>query len=388
MPEQLVTQEVGSLAKPNWRVRAIAGRELGQSDINEAERWGRRLEIDTQGAAELLILARQGLSQGSLDPELIQQIRDLAALYAIRLQERAGLDVVYDGEQDRPEMYQHAIEHSKGFEPRGSVRSFDNKYYRRAAVVDTPSVRVPWHTAELIRLQRLTDRRIKVPITGAYTIAAWSYDEHYARGAKLGTKEAMQGAKEAREQFVLDIARHLIRPNIEELLALGAHWIQIDEPAATTVPDEVPLFVQAFNESVRGLEGEFSVHICFSDYSRLFPHIQSMENCSQYSLEFANRDSRELGVGEEERPGYEILRQFREHEIPSRIGLGVVEVHDDFIEPPKLVRDRILYASSVLGNPALVNPSSDCGLRTRTWDVAFDKLTNMVQGARLAEQLL
>ncbi len=173
-----------------------------------------------------------------------------------------------------------------------------------------------------------------------------------------------------------------------KLLDNGAQWIQIDEPAATTIPSEVGLFVDSFNESIKGLKGEFSVHICFSNYNLLFPHIQKMENCSQYDLELSNRDSKELGTKEGDRPGYEILKSFKKYNIPSRIGLGVTDIHSDFIESPELIRDRILYASKILGDPLLVNPSPDCGLRTRTWEVAYQKLVNQTDGTRLAESLV
>jgi 5-methyltetrahydropteroyltriglutamate--homocysteine methyltransferase len=51
------------------------------------------------------------------------------------------------------------------------------------------------------------------------------------------------------------------------------------------------------------------------------------------------------------------------------------------------VRDRVLYAAELLG-PERVHVNPDCGLRTRSWDVAFEKLRNMVEGTRLAEEAL
>ncbi len=383
MTEGFLTHEVGSLAKPEWRVKAVAGTKIGARDIQTAVTWGERLRINYDPLIEIL---DRGLRvEGRLPTEALRQIRDYAALYAIRLQEEAGLDVVYDGEQDRTEMYEHSIRNSTGFEFKGLIRAFDNKYYNKASCVDIPAVQRLWHSDEVKRLQSLTQRRIKVPITGAYTLATWSYDEYYAKGGGLGTEQGLEQKQKDREEFVVDLARRLIRPNILSLIEQGVTWIQIDEPAATTVPSEVSLFVKSFNESVRGLEGaEFSVHICFSDYRLLFPYIREMENCAQYSLEFANKDSKELGSKQGNRPGYEVLRLFRENNIPSRIGLGVSDIHSDFIESPELVRDRILYAVDILGDSSLVNPSPDCGLRTRSWEVAFQKISAVANGARLA----
>jgi 5-methyltetrahydropteroyltriglutamate--homocysteine methyltransferase len=70
------------------------------------------------------------------------------------------------------------------------------------------------------------------------------------------------------------------------------------------------------------------------------------------------------------------------------VGLGVLDIHSDFVEPADLVRDRILYAAEVLGDPERIQVNPDCGLRTRSWDVVYEKLANMVQGTRLAEEAL
>jgi 5-methyltetrahydropteroyltriglutamate--homocysteine methyltransferase len=164
--------------------------------------------------------------------------------------------------------------------------------------------------------------------------------------------------------------------------------VQIDEPAAATKLDEVPLVVEGFNASTRGLDARKSMHICFSDYRALWPSVLDLEDCLELQLEFANRDSRELGRKEEDRPGYATtLKLFKQHGYPD-VGLGVLDIHSDFIEPADLVRDRVLYAADVLGDPGRIQVNPDCGLRTRSWEVCLQKLTNMVEGARLAEQAL
>ena len=113
-----------------------------------------------------------------------------------------------------------------------------------------------------------------------------------------------------------------------------------------------------------------------------------MKNCAQYALEFSNRDKTTLGTKDEDRPGYQILKWFKKYKIPSRIGLGVTDIHTNFIESPELIRDRILYATKVMGNAKLIDPTPDCGLRTRTWDVSYKKLANMVKGVGMAEKVL
>jgi 5-methyltetrahydropteroyltriglutamate--homocysteine methyltransferase len=283
-------------------------------------------------------------------------------------------------------MYDWAVQHSDGFERRGSVRAFDNKYYTKAAVVGPISLREPFHNAEFSYLVSVAQAGLKIPVTGAYTIADWSFDERYDEVENLlhPAAERRRRRKAARRDFVLDVARDLIRPNLEALIAIGARWIQVDEPGASTEPDELDIFVDSFNASVEGLDAMFSTHLCFSDYNLFFPAIERMEHCRQFAVGFANYDSRELGTTDDARPGYQVIKKFRDLRYKPALGLGVLDIHSDFIEPPELVRDRVLYAVKLFGDPNRIHVTPDCGLRTRSWSVAYEKLRNMTAGVQLA----
>ncbi len=377
MRKPLLTHEIGSLAKPNWRVKALRNLPLNDQDLEEARTWARRLDLE-QDAEELfaLLAKREGFSR-----EEKRALIRWASRFAVRLLEKAGLDVVYDGEQHRVEMYEYPIRRIQGFAFRGHVRSFDNKYYRKAAVVEKPSVEKPYHLEEYQTIARYATRPVKIPITGAYTLVDWSFDEYYLQHTPLGTAEGLTLRKQARRRFLQDMAREVLYPNLKALVDAGAQFLQIDEPAATTHPDEVADFVEATIASVGDLRGRvtFGMHICFSDYSLLFPHLRDLEGViHEMHFEYANRDSRELGVRDDVRVGYrDTLRLLRDTRFI--VGLGVLDVHTDFIEPVELLRDRILYALEVIGDPERVYVAPDCGLRTRTWDVAFAKLRNMVE---------
>ena len=375
---RFLTHEIGSLAKPPWLVKTNAGRPLADGDIDHARRWGEKVGVP--GYEELVEL----LSQPERDPATVAR---WSSRYALRLLESAGVDVVYDGEQQRSEMYAWAVAHASGFEERGTVRSFDNKYYTKSAVVDTPSLRAPYHNDELEFLASAAQHDLKIPVTGAYTLAVWSYDERYGpRDGRLGKTGRRATEVAARREFALDLARNVIRPNLQALIDLGATWIQIDEPGASTEEDELEVFVDSFNASVDGLDCFFSTHLCFSDYDLFFPAIEGMSGCRQYCVGFANYDSREPGTSGADRPGYEVIAKFRDLPYEPILGLGVLDIHTDFVEPPELVRDRILYAADVFGDPARLHICPDCGLRTRSWEVAYDKLVNMVEGTRLAAE--
>ncbi|MDQ6885305.1 MAG: hypothetical protein M3077_13895 [Candidatus Dormibacteraeota bacterium] len=380
----LLTHEVGSLDKPGWRVKAYAGKPLDDKDVEEARSWGERLQVPEY--ERLIDLLRHA----PFSKEQKSELQRWSSLYAVRLEESAGLDVVYDGEQQRTEMYDWAVSHSNGFERRGSVRAFDNKYYSKAAVVGPISLGSPFHNAEFSYLVSVAEAELKIPVTGAYTIADWSFDERNRtpENLLLPAAERTRQRKTARREFVLEVARNLIRPNLQALIALGARWIQVDEPGASTEADELDLFVDSFNASVEGLNAMFSTHLCFSDYNLFFPAIERMEQCRQYAVGFANYDSRELGTSDEARPGYQVIKKFRDLPYKPALGLGVLDIHSDFIESPELVRDRVLYAVKVFGDPNRIHVTPDCGLRTRSWKVAYEKLRNMTAGVRMARQQL
>ena len=378
---KFLTHEIGSLAKPPWLVKTSAGRPLEKADVDHARAWGQKLDVD--GHEELVELLENGAE------EHVHDVANWSSRYALRLQEKAGIEWVWDGEQQRTEMYAWAIAHANGFEGRGTIRSFDNKYYSKSAVTGPISLAEPYHNAEFEFLQSAAAHRLKIPVTGAYTLAVWSYDEHYGpRDGRLGGAVRREADIEARRAFALDLARDVIRPNLQALIDLGATWIQIDEPGASTEADELEVFVESFNASVDGLDCFFSTHLCFSDYDLFFPAIEGMSGCRQYCVGFANYDSRELGISTADRPGYEVITKFRDLPYEPILGLGVLDIHTDFVEPPELVRDRILHAVEVFGDPARIHVCPDCGLRTRSWEVAYEKLERMVDGTRLAEEVL
>jgi 5-methyltetrahydropteroyltriglutamate--homocysteine methyltransferase len=364
------TQDIGSLPKPRWLVRGLRRGKVGEGELEEAREWGDRLRVPEWES--LVGLLREGDLK-----EKARELRDWAALYHLHFLQEAGLDIVYDGEARRIEMYEYPIRRTGGFRFHGLVRSFDNKYYRKAASVGEPHLGEPYHLDEYLFVRDRARKAVKVPLTGAYTLADWSYNEYYLRRSLEAGLDPRAAKRRAKEELTIALARDVIRPNIAALVEAGATIVQIDEPAATTHPDEIDLFVESFNESVAGLDAEFPVHICFSDYSLLFPEILEMKKCSQLMWEFANRDN-------DNRDGYKPLELFAEYDDGRQIGLGVVDVHVGEVESPELVRDRILHAARVLGDPGRIYVNPDCGLRTRTLAVAFRKLQNMVAGAELA----
>ncbi len=400
------TQEIGSIAKPGWRVKGVsADGRIGTREIEEAENWGRRLTV---AHFEKLVgfLRERSKSMRPPTDEERNFVRDWSVRYVLALFEKVELDRVYSGEQWRVEMYEHLVRSIEGFKLLGSVQSFDYKYFTKGAIVSPPKFKRPIHLDEFQFMQNVTARDLKVPITGPYTVVDWSFNEYYETQLRKKTVserrvDLRRIYYEARRNFILDLVKEVLRPELALLIENGAKWIQIDEPAITTRPDdeELELFVEAINDLTRGFSNcKFSLHNCYSDYRLLARFAPNLKDIGQLALEFANRDRTDLGIRKEDRPGYADLEYFENEGYKGGFGLGVAHVHDfsgpagtgaavegqDVFETPELVRDRIICAGRILKDPSRISVNPDCGLRTRTWDVAFRKLRVLSEGASLA----
>ncbi len=364
------TQEIGSLMKPRWLVEGLRGGPLSLESMEELRLWRPRVEFVPEHDPRY-----KKLLKGEVAEVGTAGLRDLGALFGIRFLEAAGLDLVYDGEARRVEMYEYPIRQMTGFKFLGHVRSFDNKYYLKAACVGEVGLKAPYHVDEFQFVKAHARRTVKVPVTGAYTLADWSWNEHYLAKQRGWRGRAVRRA--AQRELIVDLARRALRPTLAALVAAGARVIQIDEPAAGTHPDEAELVVEGFNEATQGLEAKFCMHVCYSNYRSLFPAFLEMKRCSQFLWEFANRDT-------PDEDGYADLALFREYDDGREVGVGVVDNHQDPIEDPLTVKRRILHAAEILGDPSRVYVNPDCGLRTRRLEVAYQKLAAMVQGAQLA----
>ena len=398
MSKLFPVQEIGSLAKPKWRTKGLR-QQLSSQDLSEAEEWAAKLGIqDFHDRAKSILKTAN-------EKERVKAILELSTLYGLRLFETSGVDNDgVGGEQQRVEMYEHVIKAVQGMNLLGHVHSFDNKYFNKGVAESKISRKHPIYVPEFLDVKKYANRAVKVPITGPYTLVDWSFSGYYVQ--KQDASSAKTRKIEAKREFLLDIVDEIIRPEIRDLVDAGATWIQIDEPAVTTHPEpqEMELFVEAWNETVKGFNCKFSDHTCYPSeigYKVLAEYAPKLDKCDQLALEFANRDTSRLGIDEDSREGYSDLKHFVDAGFSGEFGLGVAHVHDftgnvssgagqsvgrDLIESPELVRDRLLFATKIIGDPAKIWANPDCGLRTRTWDVAFAKLANITKGAELARE--
>jgi 5-methyltetrahydropteroyltriglutamate--homocysteine methyltransferase len=365
----------------------------------EAEEWAEKLSIpDFHDRAKNILKSND-------DKTRAKEVLELSTLYGLRLFETAGVDNDgVGGEQQRVEMYEHVVKAVKGMSLLGHVHSFDYKYFNKGVAESKLSRKHSIYLPEFLDVKKYAQRSVKVPITGPYTLADWSFSGYYIQRQHASSPKARK--IEARREFLLDLVEQVIRPEIRELVDAGASWIQIDEPAVTTHPEpqEMNLFVEAWNETVRGFNCKFSDHTCYPSeigYKVLAQYSPKLDKCDQLALEFANRDTSRLGVDEKSREGYRDLQHFVDAGYTGEFGLGVAHVHDftgsvsagagqhigrNIIESPELIRDRLLFATKIVGDPAKIWANPDCGLRTRTWDIAIAKLESITKGAELARE--
>jgi 5-methyltetrahydropteroyltriglutamate--homocysteine methyltransferase len=294
--------------------------------------------------------ARQQNARGELSAEKLFEMEREETINVIRKQEEIGLDILVDGELYRGDMTTYFAERMPGFAISNPVRSYGNRYYRKPIAVGPirrdKEMTVGWWKFA----QEHTEKPVKGMLTGPYTMMDWSFNEHYP------TREAM----------AMDLA---VAVN-EEALALeaaGARYIQIDEPAVSVRPEELPMAVKALGRAVQGLKAKTITHICYGDFDVIYPALLDLP-VDMIDLEMAN--SR-----------YDLLERFRAHPFTKEIGYGVLDVHSHRVETKDEVKEGIRRGLEVL-RPEQMYVDPDCGLKTRTVEEAFEKLRVMVEAVR------
>jgi 5-methyltetrahydropteroyltriglutamate--homocysteine methyltransferase len=311
---------------------------------------GLLLPLSTIGSfpkPERLKRARAEFSRGAIDAEALRAIEREETTACIRLQEDIGLDLLVDGEMYRGDMTTYFAENLEGFRISGLVRSYGNRYYRKPVV--TGEVRwIRPVTVEWFRYASGQTRRpVKAILTGPYTLMDWAFDEHYG----------------SRESLALALA-DVVRQECEALVAAGALYVQIDEPAVSVRPDEIDLAIRAMQRVTDGLRARTITHICYGDFAAIYPRLLDLP-VEQFTLELSNSA---LGL----------LELFRSSPFTKVLGAGVVDVHHHTIEPVDVVQERIRAALGVVPASRLwINP--DCGLKTRSPEESEAKLRNMVE---------
>lgn len=294
--------------------------------------------------------ARAQRARGEITADALEALEREETARLIRAQEEIGLEVLVDGELYRGDMTTFFAERMDGFVISNPVRSYGNRYYRKPIAVG-PIRRTKPLTVDWWRFaQSLTSKPVKGMLTGPYTMMDWSFNEHYR----------------SREAMAMDLAE-AVREEALALEAAGARFIQVDEPAVSVRPEELPLAVRALGRAVEGIRAKTITHICYGNFDVIYPALLDLP-VDMIDLEMAN--SR-----------YDLLDRFREHPFTKEIGLGVLDVHSHRVESKEEVKQGLRRALAVL-RPEQIYVDPDCGLKTRTVEEARAKLEVMVAAVR------
>ncbi|MGH8104285.1 MAG: methionine synthase [bacterium] len=299
---------------------------------------------------EYLVKARNKVTRGEMTQEDLHPLELQATREWVEFQDSIGIDIIVDGEQYRGDMTAYFAENWEGMAISGLVRSYGNRYYRKPVVVGElkrpkPTTVDMWRYA-----QSLTKRPVKGMLTGPYTMMDWSFDEHYS----------------SRRDCALAFAK-VIHDEATDLAAAGAKYVQIDEPAISTRPEEFEMAREALGIVTKGLNAHTITHICYGDFGVLYPQLLELP-VDNLDLEMKNSN-------------FDLLELFKKNKFTKELSCGVVDVHSHRVESVEEIKDGINKVLEVIP-PERLYIDPDCGLKTRQPDEAKQKLKNMVQAVR------
>ena len=335
---RLVTTVVGSYPQPNWLI--------------DRKRLGERLPPRVR-AYELWQVA---------EPDL-EEAQDDATRLAVQDMERAGVDIVTDGEMRRESYSNRFATALDGVDLETPGVALDRTGHENPVprVVGPIRRARPVEVRDVEFLRGLTDRRIKITVPGPFTMAQQAQDDHYGdeRSLALAYAEA-------------------VNEELRDLKSAGADVVQIDEPYLQARPEPARRYaVEAIGRALGGIGGETVLHTCFGYahivHERLdgYPFLRELNDCAATHLSL-----------EAAQPGLDpdVLR-----DVPDKvIVLGVLDLGSSEPETPEVVAVRIERALEALPPERLV-VAPDCGMKYLTRELAFRKLEAMVAGARLVD---
>src|SRR5207245_5602324 len=291
----------------------------------------------------------------------LAEAQDDATLLAIRAQERAGLDIITDGEIRRESYSNRFATALEGIDIDHPGTALGRSGHPNPVPRIVGRIRRE-HAVEvedLLYLRKNTSRKTKITVPGPFTLSQQAQNDFY----KSAEEAAMDYAAAVNEE-------------IRDLFAAGADIVQIDEPYMQARPEKARQFgLKALNRTLEGVTGTTAVHICFG-YAAVI-HVRPSGysflgelagcNCSQVSIETAqsNLDCSALKA----LPGKTII-------------LGVIDLNDMTVETPEKVAARIRRALPFVASKNIV-VAPDCGMKYLPRGVAFEKLKAMVGGAKL-----
>jgi 5-methyltetrahydropteroyltriglutamate--homocysteine methyltransferase len=335
---RILTSLVGSYAQPSWLIDRERLRERFPPRVRAQELW-------------------------RIDQQYLEEAQDDATRVAIADQERAGLDIVTDGEMRRESYSNRFATALDGVDIDNPGTALDRSGHPNPVprVVGPVSRRHPVQVRDLEFLRAHTSRKTKITVPGPFTMSQQAQDDYYGSASELGMAYA-----------------DAVRGEILDLLSAGADVVQVDEPYMQARPEAARSYgLDVLRRAIDGIAGTTAVHICFgyaaiihdrpSGYSFL-PELAATD-CDQISIETG-----QSGLA------LDVLDALSS----KTIILGVLDLSTDEVETPETVAARIRRAFPHAGPDRLI-AAPDCGMKYLSRAAAYGKLEALVAGARMAD---
>jgi 5-methyltetrahydropteroyltriglutamate--homocysteine methyltransferase len=332
----LPTTLVGSYSQPDWLIdRARLGERL-PARVRARELW-------------------------RIPPEHLEEAQDDATVVALRDQERAGIDIVTDGEMRRESYSNRFANALAGIDPEDPGRAVD----RTGREVPVPRVVGPIRRRRAVEAPHVAfvkahaDRPVKITLPGPFTMAQQAQDEYY------GDDEAL-----------LFAYADAVNAEMSYLFAAGVDIVQIDEPYVQARPEAAARYaVAAIDRALAGAAGTTALHVCFG-YGK---HVADKPDGYSFLAELDACAADQISV-ECAQPGLDpaVLTVL----ASKTILFGVLDLRDTTVETPEQVADRLRGALAHVRAERLV-VAPDCGFKYLPRSVAFAKMVAMVAGRDL-----
>jgi 5-methyltetrahydropteroyltriglutamate--homocysteine methyltransferase len=335
MQRGLLTTVVGSYPQPAWLI--------------DRDRLGERLPPRVR-ARELWRVPEPWL----------EEAQDDATRLAVQDMERAGVDVITDGEMRRESYSNRFATALDGVDLDNPGVALDRTGHENPVprVVGPITRARPVEVRDVAFLRSITSRRIKITVPGPFTMTQQAQNDHYADERSLALAYA-----------------DAVNEELHDLKAAGADVVQIDEPYLQARPERAREYaVAAIDRALAGIDGETVLHTCFG-YAHIvkdrlsgYPFLRELRDCAatHVSLEAAQPNLDPA-----------VLREL----AGKTIVLGVLDLGSGDVETPEAVAERIGRALDVVPPERLV-VAPDCGMKYLPRERAFGKLQAMVAGAR------
>jgi len=341
IPRPLLTTVVGSYPQPEWLIdrKALASASVPRIRVSSVWR---------------------------IPAEHLEEAQDDATLVAIRDMQRAGVDIITDGEIRR-ESYSNrfatALEGIDIDRP-GQLIGRSGQPTLVPRVVGPIRRRHPVQVRDVQFLRAHADGLIKATLPGPFTMAQQAQNEYYPD----------------RESLAMAYAT-CVNAEVKELFAAGADVVQLDEPWVRMAPDAARAYgVAAINRALEGVHGTTALHLCFG-YAAM---VQGKPGRYAFLTELENTVVHQISL-EAAQPRLDLAVL---QDLPTKtIVLGVLDLSDMRVETPESIALRLREALRYVP-PERLMVAPDCGMKYLPRAVAYRKLQAMTLGAAIVRQAL